>query len=248
MFDLTGKIALVTGASSGIGKGIAMALARQGAHVVLAARRTEKLEEVKKDIEEKGGNVLAVQMDVLKKEDIQNAVDETIKTFGHMDILVNDAGALDYSAFLDITEEKWDMILDTNLKGYFLVAQAGAKEMAKQKSGSIINIASIASGGVGCGFPMLAHYTASKGGVIALTETMAMELGPMGIRVNAIAPGAILSEMSPNEDVSQYAHRLAIKRIGKPEEIAAGVVYLASDEASYTTGITLYIDGGWTAS
>jgi NAD(P)-dependent dehydrogenase (short-subunit alcohol dehydrogenase family) len=154
---------------------------------------------------------------------------------------------LDYTPFLDITEEKWDKILDTNLKGYFLVAQRVAKEMAKTKYGRIVNIASIASGGVGIGFPMLAHYTASKGGVVGLTEAMAAELGPMGITVNAIAPGGILTEMATSEDISAFAGRLAIKRIGKPEEIAAAVAYLVSDEASYTTGATLNVDGGWLA-
>lgn len=248
MFNLTGKVALVTGASSGMGRASALALAGQGTSVAIAARRVEKLEELKKEIEAKGGKALVVAMDVTKKETIQAAVDETVKTFGKLDILLNDAGTLSYAAFVDLTEEQWDKVLTTNLKGYFLVGQMAARQMVKQKSGVIVNIASIASGGIGCGFPMLAHYASSKGGVIALTETMAMELGPMGIRVCAIAPGAIQTEMNPTDDVSAYINRLAVKRVGKPEEIAAGVVYLVSDEAGYTTGSTLYIDGGWTAS
>jgi NAD(P)-dependent dehydrogenase (short-subunit alcohol dehydrogenase family) len=253
MFDLTGKVAIVTGASSGMGRASAIALANQGAKVVIGARRMDKLEAVAAEIKSlpaqagHGKEALAVQLDVLKKSDIENIVATTVKTFGHLDILLNDAGALDYSPFLEIKEEKWDLLLDTNLKGYFLMAQTAAREMAKQKYGRIINIASIASGGVGIGFPMLAHYTASKGGVVGLTEAMAGELGPMGITVNAIAPGGINTEMANGGDISPYVNRLAIKRIGKPEEIAAAVIYLASDEAAYTTGITMNIDGGWLA-
>jgi NAD(P)-dependent dehydrogenase (short-subunit alcohol dehydrogenase family) len=253
MFDLTGKVAIVTGASSGMGRASAIALANQGAKVVIGARRMDKLEAVAAEIKSlpaqagHGKEALAVQLDVLKKSDIENIVATTVKTFGHLDILLNDAGALDYSPFLEIKEEKWDLLLDTNLKGYFLMAQTAAREMAKQKYGRIINIASIASGGVGIGFPMLAHYTASKGGVVGLTEAMAGELGPMGITVNAIAPGGINTEMANGGDISPYVNRLAIKRIGTPEEIAAAVIYLASDEAAYTTGITMNIDGGWLA-
>ncbi len=247
MFDLTGKVALVTGASSGIGRASALVLAMQGAKVVVTARRMDRLTALAAEIKSHGKDALAVQTDVTKKTDIDNAVALAVKTFGRLDILLNDAGALDYTPFLDITEEKWDTIIDTNLKGYFLAAQAAAREMAKNKWGRIINIASIASGGVGIGFPALAHYTASKGGVIGLTEAMSAELGPMGILVNAIAPGGINTEMANGDDISAYAARLSVKRIGTPEEIAAAVVYFASDEASYTTGATLYIDGGWLA-
>lgn len=247
MFDLTGKVAFVTGASSGIGRASALALALQGAKVVVAARRIDKLTALAAEIKSHGKEALPVQMDVTKKADIEAAIAVTVKTFGRLDILLNDAGALDYTPFLEITEEKWNKILDTNLKGYFLVAQAAAREMAKNKWGRIINIASIASGGVGIGLATLAHYTASKGGVIGLTEAMSAELGSMGILVNAIAPGGINTEMANGDDISAYANRLSIKRIGKPEEIAAAVVYFASDEASYTTGATLYVDGGWLA-
>lgn len=247
MFDLTGKVALVTGASSGIGRASALALAMQGAKVVVAARRIDKLTALAAEIKSHGKEALAVQMDVTKKADVDNAVAQAVKTFGRLDILLNNAGALDYSPFLTMTEEKWDLVLDTNLKGYFFVAQAAAREMAKNKWGRIINIASIASGGVGIGIGMLVHYTASKGGVVGLTEAMAAELGPMGILVNAIGPGGIDTEMTKGADMSSFNARLSIKRIGRPEEIAAAVVYLASDESSYTTGATLYVDGGWLA-
>lgn len=251
MFDLSGKVALVTGASSGIGYATGLALAVQGAKVAVAARRIDRLEKLVGEIAAKGGSALAVQMDVTKKEDITRAVSETVTKFGRLDILVNNAGVLDYSPFLDLTEESWDKVIDTNLKGYFLVAQAAAREMAKNKWGRIINIASIASGGVGVGFPMISHYVASKGGVVGLTEALAGELGSMGITANAIGPGGIETEMTNDitpEQKQGMTARLPIKRFGKPEEIAAGVIYLASEEASYTTGTTLYIDGGWLAA
>lgn len=245
MFDLTGKVAFVTGASSGIGRATAMALSTQGAKVVVAARRLDRLQALVAEIKNRGHDALAVQMDVTKKSEVDAAVAAAIKTFGKLDILVNNAGALDYSPFLTMTEEKWDLVIDTNLKGYFFVAQAASREMAKNKWGRIVNITSIASGGVGIGIAQLVHYTASKGGVVGLTEALAAELGPMGILVNAIGPGGIDTEMTKGADMSAFNSRLSVKRIGKPEEIAAAVIYLVSDEASYTTGATLYVDGGW---
>ena len=190
-------------------------------------------------------------MDVTKRSDIDEAVKQAVSLHGKLDILVNNAGVLSYVPFLDLADEQWDTIMNTNLKGYYHAAQAAAKEMAKQKSGRIINIASIGSGGVGVGFPMIAHYCASKGGIIGLTEALAAELGPMGITVNAIGPGGVDTEMtqgSTEEIKAGMTARLPIKRFGKPEEIAAAVVYFASDEAAYTTGATLYVDGGWLAT
>lgn len=260
MFDLTGKVALVTGASSGIGRASAIALAMQGAKVAVCARRFDKLEALVAEIKSSGKSLpagrqeaIAIKMDVTKKTDIDEAVAKTVATFGKLDILLNNAGIAEFVPFLDMTEEQWDKTLDTNVKGYFLVAQATAREMAKNKWGRIINIASIASGGVGVGFPSITQYCASKGAVVAMTEALADELAPMGILVNAIGPGVIESEMTQGllKDPAQaqtLLSRAPLKRAGKPEEIAAAVVYLASDEASYTTGATLYIDGGWTAS
>ncbi len=253
MFNLTGKVALVTGASSGIGRASAIALAEQGAKVAVAARRIDKLNSLVEEIKAKGHEACAVQMDVTKKVEIFNAVSKTIEVFGRLDILLNNAGVAEFATFLDMTEKQWDKTLDTNLKGYFLVAQAAAREMAKNTWGRIINIASIASGGVGVGFPSVAHYCASKGGVVALTEALADELAPMGILVNCIGPGVIETEMTEGmlKDPKQAEALLArapLKRAGKPEEVASAVVYLASDEASYTTGATLYVDGGWLAT
>lgn len=257
MFDLTGKVAFVTGASSGIGRASAIALANQGAKVVVTARRLDRLEALAAEIKSRGKEALAIQMDVTKKTDIQAAVTKTVETFGRLDILLNNAGVAEFTPFLEMTEEQWDKTLNTNLKGYFLVAQAAALEMAKNNppagGGRIINIASIASGGVGVGFPSIAHYCASKGGVVALTEALADELAPMGILVNAIGPGVIETEMTEGilkdpKQAEAFTSQAPLKRAGKPEEIASAVVYLASEEASYTTGATLYVDGGWLAS
>jgi NAD(P)-dependent dehydrogenase (short-subunit alcohol dehydrogenase family) len=256
MFDLTGKVAFITGASSGIGRASAIALAMQGAKVAVAARRLDKLEALAAEIKSRGKEALPLQMDVTKKADIDAAVASAVATFGRLDILLNNAGTADGAPFVDMTEATWDKVLTTNLKGYYLVAQAAAREMAKNNppagGGRIINIASIASGGVGVGFAGISAYCASKGGVVGMTEAMADELAPMGILVNAIGPGVIATEMTEEvlndpKRAEGMKMRIPMKRFGKPEEIAAAVVYFASDEASYTTGTTLYVDGGWLA-
>lgn len=250
MFELTNKVALITGASSGIGKAAAIALAAQGAKVAVTARRIERLHELANELKGKGHEALPLKMDVTKKDEIQKGVAQVVAAFGRLDILVNNAGVVDFSPFLDMTEEQWDKVIDTNLKGYFLVAQSSAREMVRNKWGRIINIASIAMGGVGVGFPGVAHYCASKGGVVALTESLADELAPQGILVNCIAPGLIETEMTegtfkdPNQ-LNSMLTKIPLKRPGKSSEIASAIVYLSSDEASYTTGATLVVDGGW---
>jgi len=180
-------------------------------------------------------------------------VRKTVEKFGKIDILVNNAGICQFKPFLELTEEDWDRTLDINLKGYFLCAKAAAKEMAKQKSGTIINIASIAMGQVGVGFPALVHYCASKGGIVAMTEAMALELAPYNIRVNAIAPGAIDTPMAAAtkqdpKTLEQSLARIPLHRMGQPEEVSNLVLFLASDESSYITGSTIVIDGGWLAT
>lgn len=260
MFDLTGKVALVTGASSGIGRASALALAMQGAKVAVCARRLDRLEALVDEIKASGKSLpagrqeaIAIKMDVTKPEEITNAVTQTITAFGRLDILLNDAGVATGAPLLQMTDSQWDETMTVNLKAYYWMAKAAVPEMAKNHWGRIINISSIASGGVAVGFPGMSNYCASKGGVVAFTESLADELAPMGITVNSIGPGVIETEMTQSiKDNPQQAEgmkmRIPLKRFGKPEEIAAAVVYLASDEAAYTTGATLYIDGGWTAS
>lgn len=179
-------------------------------------------------------------------------VKQAVSKWGRVDILVNNAGICQFKPFLELSEEDWDKTLDINLKGYFLCAQAAAKEMAKQKGGVIVNIASVAMGQQGVGFPGIAHYCASKGGIVAMTEAMALELAPLGIRVNAIAPGAIDTPMaaSTKTDPKVLEGTLAkvpLRRMGKPEEVSSVVLFLVSDESSYMTGATVVVDGGWLA-
>lgn len=252
MFDLTGKMALVTGASRGIGRGIALSLAKAGADVAVNyVGNLEKANQTAQEILNLGRKAIVVKADVSKKVEVEAMVNEVISQMGKLDVLINNAGILSLVPFLSLPEEEWDRVIDTNLKGQFLVAQVVANNMVKARiSGSIINISSIASGQIGIGGPNLTHYCAAKGGVIALTESMAIELGPQNIRVNAIAPGAIDTDMiatfKTNEQFMQGAMaRLAIKRLGTPEDIGAMAVFLASDEAGYCTGATFYVDGGY---
>ena len=253
MFSLEGKKALVTGASRGIGKAIALALAKQGADVGVNFRSsvseaTITAEEIKK----LGREALIVQADVSKKEQVDNMVRQVVAKFGRIDILVNNAGVVAFKPFDQMTEGEWDEVINVNLKGQFLCIKAVAPHMEKAGKGRIINLASVASGGVGVGFPNLAHYCASKGGVVALTEELALELSPKGINVNAIAPGAIDTDMTQSikenpEVLKATLGRIPKGRLGKPEDIAVMAVFLASDEADYCTGTVFYVDGGWLA-
>ena len=249
MFDLTGKVALVTGARRGMGKSHALVLARQGAKVAVTDISQEECQLVVDEIKTAGGEAAAFKMDVSSKADVDAVFDAVIKQFGRLDILVNNAGIFAPKPALEITEEDWDKTININLKGEFLCAQRAAKEMAKNNWGRIINISSIASGQVGVGIEWGAHYTASKGGIIGMTETLAIELASLGINVNAIAPGAIDTPMLQSgaeiEELKKYTERIPLKRIGKPEEVSAAVIFLASEEASYITGTTIYVDGGW---
>lgn len=253
MFDLTGKYALVTGASRGIGRGIAMSLAKQGANVAAnCVVNVEKCNLVASEIKKMGRESLSLQADVSKRDEVTKMFAEIKEKWGRLDILVNNAGIIDYASFEELTEEQWDRVLDVNLKGQFLCAQEAVKLMKPKKWGRIVNIASISSGGVGIGFKNISHYTASKGGVIALTENMAIELAKDGINVNAVAPGAIESEMSAvlQKDPKMMEATIAQipkGRIGKPEDIGAAVAFLASEEADYVTGSVVYVDGGWLA-
>jgi len=251
MFDLTGKKALVTGGSRGIGRGIALALAKQGADMAINYHSNlEEAEKVVAEIKALGRDAFAIQADVSNSQSVIKMFEEIKTKWGKLDILVNNAGIVQFAAFEELTEEQWDQVLDTNLKGQFLCSQQAIKLMGK--GGRIINIASIASGGVGVGFSHIAHYTASKGGVVALTENMALDLAQKGINVNAIAPGVIETDMTRGMLTDEATKaglmaRIPKGRVGKPEDIGAAVAFLASDEVDYITGTVLYVDGGWLA-
>lgn len=252
MFALQNKIALVTGARRGMGKSHAIFLAAQGAKVAVTDINLQECQLVVDEIKSKGGDAIAYALDVSQKKDIDRVFDEVVKQYGRLDILVNNAGIYLPKPALEVTEEEWDRMMSINLRGEFFCAQRAAREMAKNKWGRIINIASIASGQVGVGIAGGVHYTASKGGIIAMTETMAIELAPLGINVNAIGPGAIDTPMvqaaqMPKDAMDAMLGRVPLKRIGRPEEVSAMVVFLASEEASYVTGATFYVDGGWLA-
>jgi len=253
MFDLHGKVALVTGARRGMGKAHALALAKQGAKVAVTDIDLQECMPVVEDIRAQGGEAACFKMDVSNKQEVDEVFQKSVEQFGRLDILVNNAGIYFPKPALELTEEEWDKMIDINLKGQFLCAQRAAQEMAKNKWGRIINIASVASGQVGVGIIGGVHYTASKGGILGMTESLADEWAPLGILVNAIAPGAIDTPMVaaaqiPKEAMDALLARVPLKRIGKPEEVSAAVVFLASEEASYITGATLYVDGGWLAA
>jgi 3-oxoacyl-[acyl-carrier protein] reductase len=252
MSNLKNKVVIVTGARRGMGKAHALALAKAGAKVVVSDISKEDCQKVVKEIEKAGGEALAVKCDVSKKEEVDEMVKKTVEKFGKIDILVNNAGICQFKPFLELTEEDWDRTININLKGYFLCAQAAAKEMVKQKSGVIVNIASIAMGQVGVGFLSLAHYCASKGGIVGMTEELALELAPYNIRVNAISPGAIETPMvdplkGDKKTMEGTLARIPMHRMGKPQEVSNAVLFLASDESSYITGSTVVVDGGWLA-
>jgi len=250
--ELKGKVAIITGARRGMGKSHALKLAGAGAKVVVSDISQEECQKVVDEIQKNGGEAIAVKCDVTKREEVENMVRAAVGKWGKVDILVNNAGICQFKPFLELTEEEWDRTLDINLKGYFLCAQACAKEMVKQKSGAIVNIASIVMGQMGKGMAGLAHYSASKGGIVALTKTLALELAPYNIRVNAIAPGTIDTPMvaSAKTDpkmLEATLNMIPLHRMGKPEEVSNLVLFLASEASSYMTGSTVVIDGGWLA-
>lgn len=254
MFDLSSKVSLVTGGSRGIGRGIAMALAQAGSRVAVNfAQSAQQAEEVSDAIRAMGRRAIPVRADVSNRREVEAMVAAVVREFGQIDVLVNNAGTLSFEPFLEMKEESWDRILAVNLKGQFLVAQAVARHMAQRRGGGrIINIASIASGQVGVGYPNIAHYCASKGGVIAMTEVMALELAPLEITVNAIAPSLIDTDMTKDLTADPRSARLVKARIprgrlGTPKDVGAMAVFLAADESDYCTGATFYVDGGWLA-
>jgi 3-oxoacyl-[acyl-carrier protein] reductase len=253
LYNLKDKVAIITGARRGMGRTHALIFAEAGAKVVVSDISLDECQKVVDEIKDSGGDALAIKCDISQREEVDSMVSETIKNFGKVDVLVNNAGVADFKEFLSMTEEDWDRTININLKGYFLCSHAVAKEMAKQKSGVIVNIGSIAMGQVGIAFPNLVHYVSSKGGVAGLTQALALDLAKYNIRVNAIAPGAIETPMvdpikADKQATESLISRLPMKRMGQPEEISSAVLFLASDSASYITGSILNVDGGWLIS
>ncbi|MBY0120733.1 3-oxoacyl-[acyl-carrier-protein] reductase [Bacillus sp. S/N-304-OC-R1] len=242
---LEGKAALVTGASRGIGREIALELARQGADIAVNySGSEERANGVVAEIKEMGRNAIAIQCDVSDSESVANMVKATIDAFGKLDILVNNAGITKDNLLMRMKEDEWDDVININLKGVFLCTKAVTRQMMKQRSGRIINISSIV--GVS-GNPGQANYVAAKSGVIGLTKTTAKELASRGITVNAVAPGFITTDMTDKlqEEVKDaMLKQIPLARFGEPSDIANIVVFLASEDSRYMTGQTLHVDGG----
>ncbi len=246
--DLSGKVALVTGAGSGIGKATAIALAEAGAAVAINYHRNEAgAADAKQTITNSGGRAIAVQADVTRSADVRRLVKETAAAFGPVDILVNNAGSLvERLRLLELTEERWDDVINLNLKSAFLCAQAVAASMIERKSGTIINVTSIA--GRNGGALGSIHYSTAKGGMITMTKGMAKELAPHGVRVNAVSPGVIDTpfheQFSTPEAMKNFTNIIPLGRVGKSEEVARTIVFLASEASSYLVGETIEINGG----
>lgn len=250
MFSLKGKIAVVTGASSGLGVTFAQALGEAGANLEITARRIDKLNIVAEDLKRLGIKARPFQSDVSNQDQVRSLVDDTVKNFGRLDIMINNAGVAALSPATEISLEGWNKVVSINLTGTFLCARTAAKQMIKQGNGKIVNIASI-YGAVGDVFPASPYY-ATKGAVINLTRDLAVEWAPYKINVNAIAPGFFPSEMT--QGIFQGPHYLEyinkqtpLGRTGNPDDLKGAVVYLSSPASDYVTGQTIFVDGGWTA-
>jgi gluconate 5-dehydrogenase len=254
---LEGRVAIVTGASAGLGTEFAHGLAEAGARVVLAARRAEQLEQVAAELRETHGvEAIAVATDIADERSVVALVDAAVGTFGTIDVLVNNAGATLMRPLLEHTLEDWRQVIDVNLTGAFLACREVAKVMVEQRSGSIVNISSIFAHGATREYPVVSYY-ASKGGVEGLTKALAVELGPYNVRVNAIAPGFFPSPMSTDMFADSelgerlrrevLAPRTALPSLPRSADLRGAVRFLAGDDAAFVTGHTLVVDGGWRA-
>lgn len=251
MFNLNGRVAVITGASSGLGKQMARGFAKQGADLVLLARRIERLEELKTELEDEGVRVLPIKCDVTNVEEVNDAAKTAEEHFGKVDILVNCAGSAKNAGVLDMTDEEWDFTIKTDMDSVFYVTRAFGNIMKKNHYGRIINIASMYGMVGNMAMGTIAYHT-SKGGVINFTRAAAAELAKDGITVNAICPGYFETELtvdtlSTAEFTAYMKSTVPLGRYGKEGELNAGAIFLASDEASYVTGVILPIDGGYTA-
>ena len=248
-FDLTNRVALVTGGGRGIGRGIALALAHAGADVVLAARSRDQLDATAEEIEGLGRRALAIPTNVADLDELAALFDKTDQEFGRLDILVNNAGIGLRTPVLEVTPEEWDRVLNTNLRSLFFASQYGLRLMVRGGYGRVINTASLTSF---LGFKPISVYGASKGGVAQLTKALAVEFAEQNITVNAIAPGYILTDLTqPRHDDPVWntwiLGRTPMNRWGLPEDLAGAVVFLASESAAFVSGHVLPIDGGWLA-
>ncbi|MEK6654721.1 MAG: SDR family NAD(P)-dependent oxidoreductase [Thermodesulfobacteriota bacterium] len=245
---LQDKVVFITGAGAGIGQAIALHFAQHGAKVAVAEIVEERGRETASMIEQRGGEASFIAADVSSVGSIEQAIAQAMERFGKIDILVNNAGILEYRPFLNILEKNWDRLINVNLKGSFFCAQLAAKEMIRLGiKGSIINMGSIASE---LAIEFQSHYVASKGGVRMMTKSMALELAPYGIRVNAIAPGVILTDMT-KEDLEEATVReealkkIPLGRLGTPLDVARAALFLASEESDYITGSLIFVTGGF---
>jgi NAD(P)-dependent dehydrogenase (short-subunit alcohol dehydrogenase family) len=252
VFDLTGKTAIVTGASRGLGVSFARGLAKAGCDIAISARTLDDLRRVAKDLETFGHKVVPIHADISKPGDVAAMIGETLKTLGHIDVLVNNAGISAVADAENLTMERWQSVIDTNLTGVFLCAQAAGRKMLKQGHGKIINIASM-YGISAASYVAQASYVASKSGVLGLTRQLAVEWAPRGLQVVALVPGFFASEQTNwafkpgNELGEKLLARVPMGRIGKLEELEGTIVYLASAAADYMNGQALILDGGFLA-
>lgn len=245
LFDFYDKVAIVTGSGSGLGTGIALRFAQAGAKVVVNYRTSAAgAQTIASQIIERGGEAIVVRADVSRKKDVARLMERTVQHFDRLDILINNAGLYPSSSIMDMSEEEWNLVLDSNLRSAFLCTQAAAALMTHNGGGAIVNIASIEGENPA---PMHSHYNAAKGGVLMFTAAAAQELGPLGIRVNAVSPGLIWTEgieQAWPEGVERWRSAAPLTRLGMPSDVADACLFLASSAARWITGANLRVDGG----